>query len=648
MHCPYCRTPNQVYAGFCVECGESLAGGASGPEPAAGAGTAGCIRSGPGRSAEGRAGARPRGPAILAAGLVLILVAVAVGDILWEQAHAATYHAGRAAEAAQHWDQAAAAYGAAGDYRDAAARLRGAQAQLVARDRFYALGQAAARQQDWAAARRAFAQAAAVEPDFGDLPARLAEAGREAGRMAMAGLIYRRRNPPAAGLYLQGPLDHPATALPGSDGESQVLAFAPDGQAVVYDGPRPGAGRRLYLSVLAPAAGQVREMRLLPAGLALNGWGLFCPGGFWWFSDATTDVAYYDLLHARLTLVPVPAPRQLLRADPVQGRLLFADPYMQAGHPRSRLVLTGVDGAGARLVADSPGLVRSAELSPDGKWLAYSREEVGAMRIYGYPDVDWAGFAWQAGRDDARTTSLILRGLGPDGGPFATAPGLRLDGERMLDHLVLPDDAPAGGAITARFVPGRAATLVADRSDRNGRVATVYELATGLETAFWLDAAPAANLAGPFFSPRGGYLLVEEGGVGGLRLLAQDLAALPASRGQVVPIQAPAGSQVLGQVALHDDYVLYLIERAAPQHGRADYALYSVPLTPGAAPPPPVRLFAAIYSPGFLNEPSITLAPNGTVVAYVQPDGTLVGVPLDGAPPLPLAADVLQVWSPRP
>src|SRR5947209_1559591 len=98
MKCPYCRTANQAYAGFCLNCGEALDSGA----PAAGAAAPPSL---PARPAGGSLAAwipRGRWERLLGLALALLLVVAGVGDLVGEQARADNYRAGRAAEAARH------------------------------------------------------------------------------------------------------------------------------------------------------------------------------------------------------------------------------------------------------------------------------------------------------------------------------------------------------------------------------------------------------------------------------------------------------------------------------------------------------------------------------------------------------------------
>jgi hypothetical protein len=273
------------------------------------------------------------------------------------------------------------------------------------------------------------------------------------------------------------------------------------------------------------------------------------------------------------------------------------------------------------------------------------------MTIYGHggEDADSIGIWWEHDRADATTTLLMLTWLKSTTQPWPQAPGgTPLPRERMLEHLVVPDEAPQGTTIRAHFVPELPATVVANHTDHTGRTITIYDAPTGIQTTFWPDAAPAPNLAGPYFSPGGGYLLVEEARNGGVRLVTQPLGQTAPSTRQSVPVRAPTDSLVLGQVTLRDDYLLYLVTHPVRGGGRDEYALYSIPLSPTAPSREPILLFNATYRHSGLGDPSIVLAPSGTLLAYITPEARLVGVPFDGSAPTILATNANEVWSPVP
>jgi hypothetical protein len=657
MQCPYSRTVNQQYATFCLGCGETL----DAPRPTDDA---------PAESrAESEGSDRRPGPAAYQGGrrirlrlprraegwigilCALILLVAAGGDAWAQQSHIDSYRAGRAAVVARNWDAAALDFARAAGYRDAAKQQRTAAKQVAERDHLYATGAAAAQKGDWATARSAFEGAARIQPAYADLKTRLAQAQHEAGNRDAAGLVFRTQSGVAAGLYLQGPRDRPAVGLPDSDAFSQVLAFSPDGRYVVYDGPGAARQRLLSLAELVPAEGEIREQRRLPDSLPSDGWGTFCSGGFWWFSLADPTLSYYDLRTGRAIPVPGPAGSRLLNADSTRNTLLFAAPAIVEGQPGNAIVQTAPDGRDPRPVLTSPGRILSAELSPDGNWMLYQREEPGSMTIYGHggEDADSIGIWWEHDRPGATTTLLMLTWLKSTSQPWPQAPGgTRLPRERMLEHLVVPDEAPQGGAIRAHVVPDLPATVVANHTDRTGRTNTIYEAPTGIQTTFRPDAAPAPTLAGPYISPGGRYLLIEEARDGGVRLLTQPLGQTAPSARQSVPVRAPADSLVLGQVTLRDDYLLYLVTRPVRGGGRDEYALYSIPLAPNAPSRAPILLFNATYRHSGLGDPSITLAPSGTLLTYITPDARLVAVPFDGSAPSILATNANQVWSPLP
>jgi hypothetical protein len=637
MTCPRCRARNQVYALFCLDCGETLDATAPASEIAAPA-----VRP---RARLGSRGLRlDRWERLLGLALALILLAAGAGDMLGHLGRVDAYRAARGAEIARHWDVAAAAYAEATGYSDAGARLVAARGQISARDRLYTEGKDAAARSDWPAAQAAFVAASRVQPDYADLPARLAEAGAQAGRLAAAGLVFRRTGAADAGLYLLGALDQPEARLPGSDAASRPIALSADPTQVIYDVPVPG-GRGLSYAVAAPGAGRITEARRLPASLPAGGRGVFCVGGVWWFSDATGALTYYDFRSGEARPVALNGRRRLLSYQAGQATLLLAEDYVKAGAPASRVLMAGADGRETTTLLDSPGSVRTADLSPDGHWLLYTREEIGALTIYGHSGVNLGYFGeyWQPNRDDARTTSLLLRWLEPIDWPRPVGlGGTPLERERLLEHLVLPDDGAGVSSIHAAFAPGQPASAVSDHVDAAGRTVTIYEAASGVQTTFWPERAPVAG-AGPVFSPRGGYLLVDEATEQARRLIAQPLGGNRPGGRLITPVVEPARGYALTQVSPHDDYLITFQVNQNVNGAREKDTVWSLPLRGGA----PVQLFSAMYH-DTPRSPTIALAPGGSLVALVRPDGTLAGIPLDGGPALTLVKDVSQVWAPRP
>jgi Tol biopolymer transport system component len=101
-------------------------------------------------------------------------------------------------------------------------------------------------------------------------------------------------------------------------------------------------------------------------------------------------------------------PQHLLKSDRIQmpigfapdGRLLFSEEVPKRGRDIHALSL---DGSGrVESLVHSPGLDATAEVSADGRWLAYDSNESGQFEVYvrPYPDADRA--RWQVSVDGGR------------------------------------------------------------------------------------------------------------------------------------------------------------------------------------------------------------------------------------------------------
>src|SRR5689334_22321576 len=91
--------------------------------------------------AEQTGGSRSTRRGELLLGLLLLLIVIGLGGWTWWQGEGlhAAYRAGDQAATAHHWDDARAAFLAAGDYPNAKARAAAAGAQIVERDKQYTL-----------------------------------------------------------------------------------------------------------------------------------------------------------------------------------------------------------------------------------------------------------------------------------------------------------------------------------------------------------------------------------------------------------------------------------------------------------------------------------------------------------------------------
>ena len=101
-------------------------------------------------------------------------------------------------------------------------------------------------------------------------------------------------------------------------------------------------------------------------------------------------------------------PQRLLESDRVQmpiaftpdGRLLFSEEVPKRGRDIQALSLDG--SRRVKSIVHSPGHDGTAEVSPDGRWLAYDSNESGQFEVYvrPYPDADKA--RWQVSVDGGR------------------------------------------------------------------------------------------------------------------------------------------------------------------------------------------------------------------------------------------------------
>lgn len=409
VHCPYCNAANQAGAGFCLDCGEPFAG--DGPAAAQEV-----LRPADrGRRAWQRWGGRW--------GVVLgpLLVGLIVFSAWWgdQDRRQTAYRRGLSDLHDHHWAGAITDFRIAGDFSDAALRLRDTTQFSTTLQGYVVAADQAVQDGAWWDAAVALRQLAAADPYYPEVHGRLAAARSLAGR-----IIYRIPHGPDAGLWYaeadgSDPRRFPAPA------NASIHGISPDSRWAVYTVYQfyPWPPGRHDLAVVDLYTGQTYQAPLAPADEPKADAVRFRAdsSGFWWVTGRAWW--YYDFVTQRLT--PIPAP--VLAADAGHGRLLLgvvAQPT-PSGEPRTQLALA--DAVGAPLVTLPPenGLVGAAQFSADGLAILYSvQERVGES---------WAERLVARSRDGMSLLGLRVRGgsvaspepiqgvlpLGPNGAPLS-------------------------------------------------------------------------------------------------------------------------------------------------------------------------------------------------------------------------------------
>ena len=236
MTCPACGYANHAAAPFCLDCGAALSlnndeGGSFAPTTATSVAPVGSKSRPPLRvllsplrwSMEVR----------IVVALLLLLVGFQVMVNRGVAAESASYDAARAAMAHQQWHAAAAALAplAASGFRDASVQLDAAKKQVAAFDTNWQAGfKASTAGDDWQALQ-SYDAAAAIEPTYSGLDAKLA-----ATRTALGQIVYRlpATSSSHGGLWLADADGGRATQLPGSDANTHIFAVDHDGDRVLY------------------------------------------------------------------------------------------------------------------------------------------------------------------------------------------------------------------------------------------------------------------------------------------------------------------------------------------------------------------------------------------------------------------------------
>jgi hypothetical protein len=569
-------------------------------------------------------------------GLLVLAAALGFAVYSWlrDTDQAGAYEAGLAAQQAHDWDRAALEFRRAGDHPGALNALSNAGTQVYERDRLYSDAQEAARREDWRTAARALERVAGIQPGYKN-SARMLDFARERAQAPdLSGAVFLQGDggtlPP--GLYVMGAGGH-STLLAGSDVDSRVRARSPDGHLFVYDRLRgyddypvtgPGSGllpgafgdhtiRRIPVLAALTSSGEVTT-RPLPM-LDGEGRGVLGTTGLWWTRDSTGETAYlpFDAPGGTLEAVQVGGQgERLLALDPANDRAIFA---RDAGR-LTELVARNIAGPDRVLAYPVQGLVVTAAVSPDGRWLLYLTQD-------GAPPNDAA---------------MWVRPLDADPSAPASQP------------MLLGQTAPSTGAevatLRAAFVPApdRTSEVIVERAAGGRSVMTVYRLGTSAVTHSWTGTVTGD--LGPrdaVFSNGGDYLAVRRQYANASILEITRLTRPNYVTSWYAHFAAPAGLRMLAAFTPADDFVLVGVEE---REGRPGMALFSAQfggraglgrLTPmGVAAPSEQQAY-----------PTIATLPDPAAVLIVTPDGALRVAPASGATPTHLASAVRAVWSLR-
>jgi hypothetical protein len=563
--------------------------------------------------------------------LIAIVLLGAIGLFgLSDWYHQATrlhdYQAGTAAAAARHWEAAAAAFGAANGYADAATRAQQAAKQVAALESQYAQLQAAAAAGDWLKAWHLAQDTARIQPDYRDIAARQDAAYHALFGPGAAGLIYLQAKGNLPGLYQTMAGDGPVYLF-GTSSTSQVRAVSPDGKRFLYDVDQslldtenavcqPGAERlrppdqpqpRLALSGDDPSGqpGRVLPQTFdpqAPAWLTDHGvWGLLPDG----------RLQYYDA--ARTTTVRIALPRgsRVVGVDAAHDGLLLASASPDsAGQAQTHLQQVTPAGLSSRTTS-VPGFLLTVTMSPAGPYAAVLAEDVS--------------------NGIARTLYLLN----------LDAPDL---GVRTLDHMAW-EGVQLAARLRATFVPGaNPPQILIERQDGQVDTVTRYTLPAGQRVTLWAgaDAYERPDLGGV---SAGGQAFAVRTQVGNRPYLAW------------IPLQGEAGSEMLHIVALPNQqvdswfdprggFVVYRMRNPAGLDQGTTESLFTVP-NPPAPDAQPYFLGQArrVYDSAL---PTFALPPHGSLAAFIDANAVLHVRTLDGSADMVMARDVEGLWALSP
>jgi hypothetical protein len=570
-------------------------------------------------------------------GVFVLVLAIAFALYSWvrdtEQSDA--YRAGLAAQQARDWDRATAEFRRAGDHPGADTALANAGTQVYERDRLYADAQEAARRDDWRTAAGALERVQRIQPGYKNSLRMLDSARERAQAPNPSGIVFLQgnRGDRDPGLYLVDAGGRP-NLLPGSDAQSQVRARSADGLRFVYDRPRryddypvtgPGSGllpnafsdytiRRIpVLVTLTPGAGFTTHPLPMLDG---EGRGVLASAGLAWTRTSTGETAFVPLdAEGRGPSRIYPIAREgerLLALDPARGSAILA---RNAG-AMTELLMRESTGAARTLAYPVLGLVVTATVSLDGRWLLYMTQDAAPPN----------------------EAAMWVRSL--EAAPSAP----------VSRPMLLGQTAPATGAevatLRAAFVPagGRTSEVIVERASAGRSVMTVYRLGTGDVTHSWTGAG-RGDLGTPdaVFANGGNYLAVRRQYSKASILEVTRLTRPSYVTSWYAHFPATADVQMLAAFTPADDFV---VAGVAQKNGAPGISLFTAQF--GGSVGLGRLTFLGVAAPSEQRAfPTVATLADPAAVAFVTPDGALRVAPASGKQSTNVATGALAVWSLR-
>lgn len=653
VRCPHCRIYNHSYAVFCISCGEPLDEAISSPQPTPAAGPTEPHRSeseqqqplvAAGATHGGFATRFARREAIIGIAVLLLALGLAVNQWQRSSEQAAAFNDGVAAEQQRNWDKAAEAFARAGDHPGAAEKASNALGKTMKRNRLYLQGLVAEERGDWKTTVDSLEQVETIQPNFADTEQRLRRAQEQTATLGLEGIVMRTSREGSDGLYyLDG--EGKILMLPGSDKNSAIRAWEPSGQTFVYDrsskccptatpatplagvmeanSPLPAARREIVMVDMNPHG---MKTTVLP-GLDPGGAGIIGADGLWWHNQSMMwdgypqDAVYYVPRSGNGSTSPhmvagQSSDRKVIAFDPANSRLVISEASKDpaSGEETTRLYLTEAGGENPVLLPGAGGSVRSASVSPDGRWLLYVSEQ----------------------RKDAGTLRR------------AWAQSLQPDDEEVYPHFALlePDYSARSPIerLNLKFVPssGRPTRVLVTYVQGGIESLSGYDLETHREYSIWAGRTAgfaSEDVAG--FSPGGDYLASPRRYETGNLLEMIRLSRPDYQRWFNVPLPMPEDRPAEVSFSPLGDYILAAVKNYRHLRGRLSQNLYAAQVD-DAGGLHQVKLLAITLLSGV---PTVATPRSGKFLAYIDNQGDLHSLHYDGTRDLIIAHDVTAVWN---